>query len=349
MNKVIYFCIYLVVILILSDVFIQLSGIQDTSNYMVDSEYGIIKRRNHNYIKFNEGFSIGRINEGSNLSNYYPINRPTDHLRIALIGDSYVEGMQVFERDHFRTITEEVYRKKYHKKIEVLNFGNSGIALDGMYCTDANFVRKYNPNIIFYFVNTADFTEEKCIGLVAKPELKSNNSIIIDNHFSKDKINRFEKVYSILQKSSLSCMLNNFRKIINTHNMSKILFDKFARIKYNNPLDKVSKISISPKYKAILKELSRGNKVIFVNRADSKFPVEISQVLLEHKIQFIDLYPVLDKLYNDGLDPHHWKATNKQGHWNQIAHKAIGTYLAVQINDFITNSKTSVFVGDEYK
>ena len=60
-------------------------------------------------------------------------NKSANVLRIALIGDSYIEGFQLFERHHFKTYLEQKLSQKLKKKVEVLNFGIGGADLRGMY------------------------------------------------------------------------------------------------------------------------------------------------------------------------------------------------------------------------
>jgi hypothetical protein len=41
-------------------------------------------------------------------------------------------------------------------------------------------------------------------------------------------------------------------------------------------------------------------------------------------IPVLDLEPVFAGLEAEGIDPYYWKVTGERGHWNQVAHEAIG-------------------------
>jgi len=67
----------------------------------------------------------------------------------------------------------------------------------------------------------------------------------------------------------------------------------------------------------------------------------LSETIKKHfnEDKMIELYYVLDNLKNNNINPFYWKATNKEGHWNHIAHKSIGKFLSQQIIKIKYNHK----------
>ena len=121
------------IILFVLDLFVQASFIETKSPTDFDETYGRCRKKNMDYVFFNEGFSMGRFNEGRYVNSYYPPEKPDNVIRIAALGDSYVEGFQVFERNHFLKLTENELNRKLEDSIQVLNFGRSGFDFGDMY------------------------------------------------------------------------------------------------------------------------------------------------------------------------------------------------------------------------
>ena len=69
------------------------------------TEKGRRLKKNWEIISFNEGFGITKTNNYGYISSSKII--PQEDIRIALIGDSFVEGRQVFLRDHFSSVLEK--------------------------------------------------------------------------------------------------------------------------------------------------------------------------------------------------------------------------------------------------
>ena len=97
------------------------------------------------------------VNTFGYLGPGYPAEKPANTIRIALIGDSYVAGLQLFERHHFRARLERELSAATGERIEVLNFGIGGIDFRGMYAMYEGKVLRYQPDLVLFFVTKRDF------------------------------------------------------------------------------------------------------------------------------------------------------------------------------------------------
>ena len=120
-----------------------------------------------------------------------------------------------------------------------------------------------------------------------------------------------------------------------------VLFDKFYNGQNGRNSDTTHQFADDKFYpinRLVLKKLSEINvntRIIIVpiesnktNRLSKKY----SDLITNFKIDILPIEPVYSELRDKGIDPFYWKATNKSGHWNHIAHDFIGRYLADSIS-----------------
>jgi hypothetical protein len=82
----------------------------------------------------------------------------TPYYRIAFVGNSWLEAVQLQYHERFPPLTEDfVFRLSEHKKVvEVMNFGLSNAAPAQGYGVIKHFVVKYQPEEVWLFVNSWD-------------------------------------------------------------------------------------------------------------------------------------------------------------------------------------------------
>ncbi|MBA3355031.1 MAG: SGNH/GDSL hydrolase family protein [Pyrinomonadaceae bacterium] len=104
-----------------------------------------------------EGGAYVRINSAGQRDRERTKAKSVDTLRIAVIGDSYAEALQVPVEQAFWAIMEEKLRASGHvpgKQIEVLNFGVSGYGTATELLTLRERVWEYAPDIVLLAVTT---------------------------------------------------------------------------------------------------------------------------------------------------------------------------------------------------
>ena len=139
------------------ELFIRMANISMVSSTEFYDDIGRGTRKNLKYLYFNEGFGIGKFNKYRYIGEANPPDKADDIIRIALMGDSYVESFQVFERDYFGNIAESILNKEYlNIDFEFLNFGRSGFDIASIYAYQKIFVENFNPDIILYMISNDD-------------------------------------------------------------------------------------------------------------------------------------------------------------------------------------------------
>lgn len=337
----------IIFIIIFFDYFFRLTKIVDVSYNDVFSDIGRGRRAKKDYIMFNEGFSIGEFNENRYLGPDYPQEKNERTIRIALIGDSFVEGFQVFPDYHFRTILEKKLTLEIDTlNIEVLNFGRSGFTLSNSYAYYKKFVNKFNPDISLFILGQDDL-------LISFSDPLKLNTFLIDSEkdsliFGLADSSYYKSNRRLIIFQKYSSLVNLASNALNTFKAGKsksILLGKFSILFENkgyNSNDEISvnkRISYSNITKSIIAQISYDPEAYIVVR-DSIF----LNNLPINKDKLIFLSDTLGQMIKTSVDPYYWKTTNIKGHWNYEAHKAIGEFLA---HKFIENKFSNKFENNK--
>jgi lysophospholipase L1-like esterase len=330
-TQFVFFLLGFLGVLLILELFIQQTHIVDRSYNDVYEDIGRGRRANMPYMMFNEGFSIGRFNKYRYLGPDYPPEKDRSVIRIALLGDSFVEGFQVFNRDHFRSVLEAELSKKLAMPVEVLNFGRSGFDIGDMYAYKESFVEEFAPDYTLLFVANVDFYPQFTDPLRLKVRM-SKDSLIIEKGFPRSYIALYNRTKILTQHSSLLNILNNGRKTIKTQGLLPILFEKFYPVRKTqvaaSPSNTEKKIpEITAK---IFASFDTANTII-INRDVDVLAKEQRELVDSNHLRYIDLKDTLDILVKKGIDPYYWKSTKKRGHWNHKAHEAVGIFLADEL------------------
>jgi lysophospholipase L1-like esterase len=125
---------------------LRLAGISYPEFWQWDSTLGVVLRPNAQGWSRDEGSAYVRINSDGMHDREHATAKPANTLRIAVLGDSMSEALQVPIENNFCSILEK--EKELGQNIEVLNFGVSGYGTAQELLTLRNKVWKYNPDII---------------------------------------------------------------------------------------------------------------------------------------------------------------------------------------------------------
>ena len=311
------------------DLFILFSESQSLSskNFIAND---IQKRRpNVKLTLFNEGFFWGSSNDDGFLGD--KLSRKTEN-NIFLIGDSYVEGFQLFQRHHFMTHLKNTLKNILGVGYSVINRGIGEQNLSDSYISLRNIFADSSTFIIFI---NPDQLHMKSYVSVKKPfvYLENERLNIATGYKNERKYEIYKQINSAFLRftifQSVKLIINKI--ILGQH--IEILFGKlnsFISIESNNNAIKENyKQNISEINKRILLDLNnRGNVFpVFMRKTTKSQRIWLEQ----NNIKNIDLDIPLSDLKNNGIDPYYWNITNMKGHWNHDAHKSIGEYLAYKI------------------
>lgn len=328
MKKYFFYFLGLFGTFLLTDIYFQLAEIQSLSITRTDPIIGTTFKKNKSYTFFNEGFGLGKTNSFGYLGPNYSDQINKNTLRIAILGDSYVEGFQIFDRHHFRSITEKKLNNTSNNNYQVLNFGVSGFNLVDMYCYQQNFTRKFNIDINIFLISYDDLIYKHTSA--SRPFLFiKNDSLIIDYSFNKTKSFLFRKKTEIIRgKSAMLGLTYSFFNIVNTKQWQHVVLDKFYRpikltVKNENKIKSFDQIN--PVIQKIINIISQQNSIIIIK--DSSIPPDIIRTIKNKGITVIDPTVEFEKLNLAGLNPFYWPATKKSGHWNQYAHQVVSKLI----------------------
>ncbi len=100
----------------------------------------------------------------------------TPYYRIAFVGNSWLEAVQLQYHERFPPLTEDfVFRLSEHKKVvEVMNFGLSNAAPAQGYGVIKHFVLKYQPEEVWLFVNSWDVRSNSTFARRRMPSSNAN-------------------------------------------------------------------------------------------------------------------------------------------------------------------------------
>lgn len=345
-KQIFLFSISFILILILSEIFIRTTKLAVVSYSEFYDDIGRGIRKNLNYLYFNEGFGVGKFNEYRYIGESNPLKKSDNTIRVALMGDSYVESFQIFERDYFGEIAENYLENEYRDQhFEFLNFGRSGFDIADIYAYQKTFVDKFSPDFILYLISNEDL-EPKYTDALRPRTIIENDSLIISFNFVPREVEIFENTKFLTQNSTILNMLNNGRKKTQTIPMLAILLEKIYF--WFNPEHKLETIlseqakeyKIDPVTSRIIKSLDT-EKVIIVNRGLQELPQEFQKLCIDNGFNYFDLSEKLVLMKDLGDDPIEWEVTNKSGHWNHKAHEVVGEEIAITLRNIIEYERTT--------
>ena len=320
------FSLSFIITLIVIEVFLQTSEVSSVSVSRNDDTLGLALKPNIKLIFFNEGFHIGETNKYGYYGPAYSPEKDSNVIRICLVGDSYVESHQLFDRNSFRCLLESELSLITGKQTQVLNFGMSGFNLIDDYCYYENFVKKFHPDFTLFFVSNDDFSTSRTSE--SRPYCYiENDSLIISYDFRKNSnfIHK-QKTAWFRGKSIILSWISKTKEIINTGLLPSILFDKFylrlSKSKTNNNVTAQEITKIDPVVEKILTHLSQSSNIYLVEK--EPLPNKINKISKEAGIKIIEL-----GLTDDNL--HYWPVTNTYGHWNFEGHILISKELSVSL------------------
>ena len=309
------FIISFLIGLLIIETYLQLAEIGTTSTEKKDKLLGTKLISNKNYLFHNEGFSIGKINKFGYYGHAYKKNKSTDSLKISLIGDSFVEAIQVFERHHFGYKLEKLLNSS-NNKFQVLNFGRSGFNLNDSYCYFENFVKYFNTDINLVFISPGD--------LLIRDKIKNRPNAYLDN--GKLKID-----YSPNYKYNTS--LDFFRgKSIILGYLNKT-FQKIKTWNSNYPKENEKSLQkLTDVQKKIILHLSKNNStfVIHYETTNEKYNYLLDDFIsfsIENKINIIYLNELFEDLNKKNVNYNYWPLKKIKGHFNIDGHNEIANYL----------------------
>lgn len=323
---------------VLLELFFRSAEVSLPSFVQNDDFFGRTLKPHSSIIAFNEGFYLGSVNDHGYLGIAYPPERRGGTRRIALLGDSYVEGFQLFDRDHFgRRMERRLNEASNGPRYEVLNFGLSGLDFPGIVLRFEHQVAGFRPDVTILVVGATDFTERD--NNFTPRYLLSGDSLSLSFPFRNDAKYRFNIELASVRSLASFTLLNAGFNIYRSGAVPRIVFDKLYYPSWNaasqnakSPEANEGITELMPETDALFRHISRSplwknGRFIVVSR--DKLPDHIDTLLsTTPSLTYVRMHEHLDSLRQQGIDPNYWTATRMRGHWNPDTHVFISQFLA---------------------
>lgn len=150
---------------------LRIAGFSAPIWYRPDPQLGWSLRPGANGWFTREGHAFVRISEAGRRDRALPLDKPADVYRIAVLGDSYSEAMQVeLEQSWWWRLGERLERCGFQagKRIEVLNFGVSGYGTAQEYLVLRSSAIAYRPDLVLLQFTNGNDLQDNSAALAAE-------------------------------------------------------------------------------------------------------------------------------------------------------------------------------------
>ncbi len=332
------FSLAFIVSIIVLELFLSLAHISLSSIVTIDAGLGRKLRPNTRVVKFGEGFYIGKINQYGYTGTAYPPERNRDALRIALVGDSFVEGHCIFERFHLGKILERKLSGLIQREVEVLNFGLSGICFRQMYINYSKWITGFKPDLTLFFMSAIDLLEKEHHD---GPRCYLEDGVLrINSDFTRSILFKVKSRLEFIRSSSFYPLIQRVYFRSRKGDAAGILLGALNPFKpgkgkgegrssiLSTTREDDDLFEINRTIFKVLKALNDTGRTRNIVVLESRIPVYYEDAINRAGLPLIKLGPKLERMKMRGVDPLYWKATDRQGHWNHETHRMIGNHLA---------------------
>lgn len=208
---------------LICEIVLRIAGLSYPVLYTYDERGGALLPGAEGW-RMKEGKSYIRINSDGLRDREHAIPKPANSLRIAVLGDSYAEAMQVNIENTFWSILERELSQcdKFRaKQFEAINFGVAGYGTARELITLRNRVWKYDPDIVLLAFLAGNDIRNNSKLLENDPSipyfvLRDGELVLDDSYLTNDQYlffsSKFIKfVTSIINKSYTLQLLNEAR------------------------------------------------------------------------------------------------------------------------------------------
>jgi hypothetical protein len=183
--------------LVLCEAVLRVSGYSPPDFYSYDPVVGVTLRPNAEGWWTKEGRAYIRINSQGLRDREHTRAKPANTLRIAVLGDSYAEALQLPMEKAFWAIMEARLREcvsMRRQNVEVLNFGVSGFGTAQELLTLRQRVWDYSPDIVLLAITRLNDISDDSRALKQSNDVPyfvfSDGRLVLDNSFRNEGIYR---------------------------------------------------------------------------------------------------------------------------------------------------------------
>ncbi len=153
------YLLWLMVFLIAVESVLAMAGLGEEEIFALDKELGTRHMTNKSVTWRKEGYARSYFNNDGLREGNITVAKPQGTIRIALLGDSLVEGLQVPIEETFGKELERRLSKDLGKPVQVINFATSGYSTAQEYQQLQKQVLPYAPDLVLVGYNARDMFE----------------------------------------------------------------------------------------------------------------------------------------------------------------------------------------------
>ena len=176
--------------LLMTEIFLRVAGYSAPLFYMPDNFRGVALRPNVAGTYQREGRNYVRINSAGLRDREHSRLRPANTIRVALLGDSYCEALQLPLEQTFWWLLQrklESCSQFAGKHVEIINFGVSGYGTGQELITLQQQVWQYSPDIVILLVTTNNDISDNLRSLKKTDEIPyfyyRGDDLVVDDSF----------------------------------------------------------------------------------------------------------------------------------------------------------------------
>lgn len=321
-----WFLIGLISVFSSAEIFFQIAEV-DLPYHQISPELGKTLQPSSRVIMLKDGFYLGEVNQHGYLGPPYTPHRAANTYRVALVGDSYTEGLHLFEKYHFRTVLERELADRTAMDVEVLNFGMGGFNFHDMYIYFRLFAERFEPDLTIFVLSPDDFGERTSVVPGPRPELIDGELEISHAFVNEAPFRSYQMFQLLIDNSAFVKLTSNAWKQYVRGEAPRIVFDKFFkafRRHDRNDANTCEPVILGEIDRAIFSELAGEATMLAVIDCFSSYEAAVGS----SPFPVVDLSSPLNELGQSGTDPRYWSATDQRGHWNHAGQQVVGKTLA---------------------
>lgn len=175
--------------LLIVEIGLRIGGFTYFNPYIADPDLGYSLRPNAEGWWTREGLTYVKINSQGYRDREHAVAKPPGTFRIAILGDSFAEAFQVPQEKTFWSVMErklEQCQRRANAKVEVMNFGISGMSTARELILLQERVWQYSPDLVVLLVTIANDIRDNSRSLSRYGKLPLPYFVVQDGKLVRD-------------------------------------------------------------------------------------------------------------------------------------------------------------------
>ncbi len=341
---------------ILCEILLRILGVSYPALWTTDPNCGIRMRKGAEGLQMKEGRAYVRVSQDGWRDRDHDEKKPAGTFRIAVLGDSYAEAVQVEQDKTFWAILESQLNatSRLGKKVEILNFGISGYGTAQELLALQNYVWKYSPDLVLLAVTTANDVSDNSFALskeTNRPYFNLRESeLVLDSSFLQSAKYNSRKAWiaTVVDSSRVLQLANQVRQLLSAKPVGhEPIYSEPATKEWKDAWAVTEALILRMSQEVREHQASFGVVVLTndiqvhpderVRReymqkhglADLDYPGRrLRNLGRAHGIEILDLVPVFSEDAIRQGTPLHGFRRGWSGHWNEKGHELAGKTIA---------------------